>query len=54
LIGKDKSEILMLLKILQGYVDGAYSVCDHENSSATFEYISNDIEEIISILRKLE
>ena len=52
----DKKEMLLIhrLEKLHQYLHGAHSVCDHENSCATFHQACHITEEIINWIKNYE
>jgi len=47
-----ENELIHKLEKLHGYLSGAHSVCDHENSSATFHVAAHTVQEIILWVRE--
>ncbi len=46
-----EDELVHKLEKLHQYLSGAHSVCDHDNSSATFHQASHTIQELISWIK---
>ena len=50
----EEKELILVhnLDNLWNYLSGAHSVCDHENSSATFHQACHMVKELISMINK--
>ena len=48
---KKEQELIHALERLSSYLHGAHSVCDHENSSATFHQAVHALQEIITLIK---
>ena len=47
----DFNKLIKELEKLHDYAHGAHSVCDHENSCATFHQICHKVKEILELLK---
>ena len=50
----NENELVHKLEKLHQYLSGAHSVCDHDNSSATFHQAAHIVQELILWIREDE